>query len=140
MERFYRGCIATLISCALLVGCSTLSKKNRTNELDETLKYYNTALRWGHYDTALGYCRPPEGGARSVDGQYLENIRVTGVVEKSRVLSDDASRVLSKVEYRFYHVDQARENRVLDEQTWVYDEESGQWLLEGSLPDFRIYR
>ena len=140
MKGFRGAVLMGLVGIFLLAGCAGLARKERADELDQALKAYNLALRWGRYEDAARFCAPVDGQAQVIDEDFLGNIRVTAVEEKGKVIAEDGIEATTTIEYQFYHEYEGRVSKVLDHQTWRYDEKTERWRLDGNLPDFHRSR
>ena len=124
--------VVILLLPLLLMACAA---KNRQVRLDNTLRQYEYALRWGLYPEAYALQNEP---AKVPDFDYLREIKVTAYEPIGRpVVSEDGSRIDQTVEIRYYHEDYGRERVLIDKQVWSYDEENDVWLLDGEMPSFK---
>lgn len=112
-------------------GCGPVKDDAKRNALDNTLRSYRQAIRWGQFPAAAGFIGP-DGGAE-ID---LSNIRVTGyeVIQQGVIGPDDSAVQLVQIDYVLE--DRQRLEQLIDRQLWRYDEQSGAWWLESGLPRF----
>ena len=123
--------VVILLLPLLLAACAA---KNRQVRLDDTLRYYENAIRWGRFPEAYALQKEP---AKVPDFDYLKEIKVTAYEPIGRlVVSEDGNRIDQTVEIRYYHEDYGREEVLIDKQVWRYDEERGIWRREGVIPNF----
>jgi hypothetical protein len=115
----------------LLVACAA---KNRQVRLDNTLRHYENAIRWGRFPEAYALQKEP---VKAPDFDYLKEIKVTAYEPIGRpVVSEEGNRIDQTVEIRYYHEDYGREEVLIDKQVWRYDDEREIWLRDGESPNF----
>ncbi len=69
-------CLSLL--AGLLTGCADLAHKDQTKKLDQAVRSYIHALRWGDWGAAASFIRPQDGGiAEPPDLSKLKDLRVT---------------------------------------------------------------
>jgi len=122
--------LATAV-CLLLAGCAHDSALvSRT----ETLRAYQSAVRWSHFDDAAafqnGVTRPPRATDR------LRNIRVTGYDVVSEREDKGRLRLHQTVSIHYHHIGESVEKDIIDEQDWHYDEARRRWVIDTPLPRF----
>ncbi len=118
-----------LIFFVVAIACSTDKKKTK---MDDVLRSYRKSIRWNAFAHAQGVQKKIAG---PIDTE-LGEIKVTSYDVIKQEISDDFTRVDQTVEIKFYHQRQGKELTLIDEQTWLYDEELEVWQLDGNLPDF----
>jgi hypothetical protein len=124
--------VVILLLPLLLMACAA---NNRQVRLDNTLRQYEQAIRWGLYPEAYALQKEP---ARAPDFDYLQEIKVTAYEPVGRpVVSEEEHRIDQTVEIRYYHEDYGREQVLIDKQVWRYDEEREIWLRDGEMPNFK---
>ncbi len=120
---------------ALLTGCPQ-TKEDR--DLSETLKQYETIIRWAQWDAAVNFISPEyqeEKPITRLDMDRLRLFKVTQYILRSSTPVDDGMGMLQIVELHIFNKNQARERTIIDEQYWKYNEERERWLLHSGLPD-----
>ena len=121
----------------LLMGCAGLDMgKENWKKFDETSRAYIMALRWGEYETAYGFKRPPKIDDEVPDSQDLSDVRVTSHRIKQTILSEDKMIVMQIVDFQYYRMRNVTVKTVTDRQKWEYDEEKKRWYLISGLPNF----
>jgi hypothetical protein len=121
----------------LLMGCAGLDMgKENWKKFDETSRAYIMALRWGEYETAYGFKRPPKIDDEVPDSQDLSDVRVTSHRIKQTILSEDKMIVMQIVDFQYYRMRNVTVKTVTDRQKWEYDEEKERWYLISGLPNF----
>lgn len=119
-----------LLFVVAVAACST-DKKHR--QMDGTLRLYEKSIRWGDYDGAQTVQKESRA---LIDSKILREFKVTSYNVIQQEIRDDFTRLNQTVEIRFYHEQQGKEIKLIDEQTWLYDNELETWLLDSGLPDF----
>jgi len=127
--------ISVLVSAVLLAGCATVEKDKRALALQAATNGYQSAIRWGYYETAFGYLHPdlrkdkplPEG---------LKDVRLTGydVVQPPTMQGDDTATQVVNIEY--LHEDRQVVKQISDRQVWKWDDALDSWWLKSGLPTF----
>ena len=125
-----------LLSLAiLLAGCP---KTKEDKDLSETLKQYETIVRWAQWDAAIDFVSmeyQEEHPITRLDLDRLRLFRVTQYVVRSSAPIDEGKGLIQVVEIRMFNKNQARERSIIDEQYWKYNEETERWKLHSGLPD-----
>ncbi|KPJ91408.1 MAG: hypothetical protein AMJ53_11745 [Gammaproteobacteria bacterium SG8_11] len=104
-------------------------------ELDDTLRAYDRAVRWGNYQMIPSF-RNKEKAGEQLDYDRLKSIRVTGYAPKHMRVSDKGMDAEQIVEIRYYDENVAREKVEMDRQQWSYDDDLNRWVLVSDLPKF----
>ena len=125
-----------LLSLAiLLAGCP---KTKEDKDLSETLKQYETIVRWAQWDAAVDFVSmeyQEEHPITRLDLDRLRLFRVTQYLVRSSAPIDEGNGLIQVVEIRMFNKNQARERSIIDEQYWKYNEETERWKLHSGLPD-----
>jgi hypothetical protein len=119
----------------LLLGCPQ-SKEDR--DLSETLKQYETIVRWAQWDAAVNFISDEyqlEHPITRLEMDRLRLFRVTQYILRTTSHVDEGMGVRQTVELHIFNKTQVRERIIIDEQYWKYDEERERWLLHSGLPD-----
>jgi len=127
--------ILLLSLTTLLAGCpQTKEDKN----LSETLKQYETIVRWAQWDAAIDFVSmeyQEENPITRLDLDRLRLFRVTQYAVRSSAPINEGNGLIQVVEIRMFNKNQARERSIIDEQYWKYNEETERWKLHSGLPD-----
>ncbi|MGD8592315.1 MAG: hypothetical protein PVF82_05750 [Gammaproteobacteria bacterium] len=115
-----------------LYGCISNPKMV---ELEDTLRAYDRAVRWGNYQIIPGF-RSKDKADEQLAYDRLKSIRVTGYSQKQFRVSDKGTEADQVVEIRYYDENVGREKIEIDRQKWTYDSESNRWVLVSDLPKF----
>ena len=127
--------ILLLSLTTLLAGCP---QTKEDKDLSETLKQYETIVRWAQWDAAIDFVSMEyqvENPITRLDLDRLRLFRVTQYVVRSSAPIDDGNGLIQVVEIRMFNKNQARERSIIDEQYWKYNEETERWKLHSGLPD-----
>ncbi len=119
----------------LLVGCP---KTKEDRDLTETLKQYETIIRWAQWDAAANFISAEYQEEHPISRLELDRLRlfrVTRYTLRSSTPVDEGMGLRQVVELRIFNKNQVRERTIIDEQYWKYDEEQKRWLLHSGLPD-----
>jgi hypothetical protein len=123
-----------ILLLAVTAGCSSFAERKKASALEMTLSSYRTAMRWGQWDSVIGY-RSPE--APAVPELDLDNIRVTAYEIRQPPVPVKDDTVSQVVEIRYVLTDEQRVRKLYDKQEWRHDPEANQWSLYSPFPDFR---
>ncbi len=118
-----------LLFFVVAAACATDKKQTK---MDNILRSYKESIRWNAFVHAQALQKEITG---PIDAE-LDEIKVTSYEVIKQEIKDDFTRLDQTVEIRFYHQQQAKEIKLIDEQTWLYDEKLETWQLDGGLPDF----
>jgi hypothetical protein len=126
----------TVLAAVLLGGCATYKEDRKLEALEAATIAYAAALRWGYYETAIGYLHPDKRKVVDVP-KDLTNIRVTryDVVQPPIPSSDQTAVQVVQIDY--LHQDVQRMKSLSDRQEWRYDPATRTWWLYSGLPAFR---
>lgn len=119
----------------LITGCP---QTREDKDLSETLKQYETIVRWAQWDAAVNFISmeyQQEHPITRLELDRLRLFRVTQYLVRSSTPIDDGNGLIQIVEIRMFNKNQARERSIIDEQHWKYNEETERWKLHSSLPD-----
>ena len=119
----------------LLSGCATLQAKGQLR--DETLGAYGAALRFGDFQSALGYVDPAVRAAHPLTAQQkaLYNTVNVAEYEAAGLVATGPDTVQQTARISLIVKTSQRVYSVLDHQTWRWDDKAKHWWLESGLPD-----
>lgn len=125
-----------LTAVLMATGCASVERDKKKIALQAATNGYQSAIRWGYYETAFGYLHPdlrknrppPEG---------LKDLRLTGydVVQPPTLQDQDTATQVVNIEY--VYEDRQVVKRIGDRQVWVWDEGLESWWLKSGLPSFQ---
>ncbi|MDX5152420.1 MAG: hypothetical protein R3188_08090 [Acidiferrobacterales bacterium] len=117
---------------ALVAGCNPMDVR-RNSHLEDSLLYYKIQMNRSNFAEAARFRNPKFRW----DVQGLQRFQVTFYEVKSSHSSDNGNRIERQVFLRYLDRNTMRERSTLYTEIWVYNSESGQWLLEGDPPVLR---
>lgn len=128
--------VVTLTVLACTSGCATYREDRKQDALEAATTAYAAALRWGYYETAVGYLHPEKRKVAEVP-KSLGNIRVTGydVVQPPVPVGENERVQVVHIDY--VHEDVQSVRSLTDRQTWRYDAPTKAWWLDSGLPAFK---
>ena len=124
--------LALIVFCLGTMACS---QSTHFMKMEETLNGYGAAIRWGLWEKAADF-QVPQKRSR-LDLGHLKTIHVTGYDPVYRQEHSGSDVILQTVEIQYYLEDTGLVKNLTDHQTWQYDKEKGQWLLQSRLPSFK---
>lgn len=137
MSRCHHALLASIAALTLssTAGCGSIHKDKQAIGLDAATLGYQSALRWGYHETAVGYLHPDLRKDKSVP-PVMKDLKVTSydVVQPPMIQSTDTATQIVNIEY--LHEDRQVVKRLTDRQTWSWDESLGSWWLKSGLPKF----
>ena len=119
----------------LLLGCP---QTREDKDLSETLKQYETIIRWAQWDAAVNFVSleyQEEHPITRLEMDRLRLFRVTQYILRSSTPVDGGMGLTQIVELHIFNKNQAIERTIIDNQYWKYDEARKRWLLHSGLPD-----
>jgi hypothetical protein len=116
-------------------GCAVVEKDRRAVALQAATHGYQSALRWGYYETALGFLHPNQRETGELPEAFAE-LRVTGydVTQPPIVQADDSAHQVVVIDYLFEDAQVVKQ--LTDRQVWRWDEVTNTWWLHSGLPRF----
>lgn len=128
--------VAMTCTATLLTGCASVEKDKRTLALEAATSGYQSAIRWGYYETAFGYVHPDLRKDKPMP-ESLTDLRLTGydVVQPPLVQEDDTATQIVNIDYLYE--DRQVVKRLTDRQTWAWDPKLESWWLKSGLPPFK---
>lgn len=127
-----------LMLLALAAFVAACASRERSTQLDETLRHYSELVRWGEWAAAADYYDPEmraEEPISALEMERLAQFRVSGYRDRALEITPDGRRARQSVEIRLYNVHNMAERVIVDHQTWRWDEEAERWWLTSGLPD-----
>ena len=125
-----------LLVAGLLGGCADLESKDQTKKLDQAVRSYIRAVRWGDLGAAASYIRPREGTVEPPDLSKLEGLRVTNYDYAIDSRAEGELEALMTVSFDYYFVDRLSVKKVYQQAIWWWDPGVENWFMDGALPDF----
>ncbi len=125
-----------LLIAGSLTGCADLQSKDQTKKLDQAVRSYIRAVRWGDLGAAASYIRPQEGTVEPPDLSKLAGLRVTNYDYAIDSRAEGALEALMTVSFDYYFVDTLSVKKVYQQAIWWWDPSVENWFMDGKLPDF----
>ena len=123
--------ILTLV-LAMITACNPLEVR-RNSHLEDSLLYYKIQMERSNFADAARF-RKPES---KWDVSGLGRFQITYYEVKASHGSDNGNKIERQVFLRYLDRNTMRERSTQYNETWVYNSDRGQWLLEGDPPVFR---
>ena len=120
----------------IFTGCADLQHKDQTKKLDQAVRSYIRAIRWGDLGAAASYIRPREGEVEPPDLSELEGLRVTHYDYAIDSKYEGDPEALMTVAFDYYFEDTLSVKKVYQQAVWWWDAEVENWFMDGNLPEF----
>lgn len=136
MRRLLRS-VPPIIALALLAGCANQEIRSKQTILNETLRAYAAAIRWGEYEQAVGFIDPKiqaEHPVSSLELERLKQVRVSNY-DESQPVAVSADEVRQVVRLDLLNVNTQVARSIVDRRVWKYDKAGKHWWLVSGLPD-----
>ena len=121
----------------LFTGCADLRHKDQTKKLDQAVRSYIHAVRWGDMGAAASFIRPREGVADPPDLSKLEGLRVTHYDYAIDSKTQGDPEALMTAAFDYYFDDTLSVKKVYQQVVWWWDPEAEDWFMDGELPEFK---
>jgi len=119
---------------ALLLSACT-SGEIHAVKLEDTMRSYATAIRWGEFEKAMQFQDPAK--RHRLDLAWLKNIHVVSYDTVFKKEDMGGNIFEQTVEIRYYIEQVGVEQSLTERELWRYDEEKDKLWLETELPTFR---
>ena len=129
--------LAVIIPVLLISGCGTLAQQRKMEQLNQTTRAYEQAIRWSEFDYAMIFLQPSEREANPPDESFYKRIKVTDYKIKKTAFTDDETQAIQIVEISYYKTDNMIVKSFSDHQLWQWDTTDKRWYLKSGLPDFK---
>lgn len=130
-----RRSVALLLSGLLFGGCAITEKETRDLSLVAATSAYQSALRWGYFETAFGYIDPELRRGKGLPAGYGD-LRLTSYEIVQPLLPAGKGEATQIVAYDYFHEDRQVVKQLIDRQVWRYDPKFKTWWLVSGLPKF----
>ncbi len=126
---------ALLITSLAGAGCAVVEKDRRAVALQAATYGYQSALRWGYYETALGFLHPDQRKTEALP-EVFDELRVTGydVTQPPVIQADESANQVVVIDYLFEDAQVVKQ--LTDRQVWRWDAVTNTWWLQSGLPRF----
>jgi hypothetical protein len=137
MFAMHTRILAMIIIVLLVSGCGSLIQYRKMEQLDETTKAYEQAIRWSEFDYAIIFLDPSEREANPPDESFYKRIRVTAYKIKKTAFSEDELQAIQIAEISYYKIDNVIVKSISDHQVWEWDTKEDRWYLKSGFPAFK---
>jgi len=138
-KNFQRFALLLITVAIALTACGgSQTKRQIEKSLGDTLKQYETIVRWSQWDAAVDFIAPEYIEENPISGLDMDRLRlfhVTTYTIRSAGRYDEGMTARQVVEIKMYNKRQGVERSYTDNQEWRYDEETKRWRLHSGLPD-----
>lgn len=133
--KTWSGALCAALMVLLTAGCGAVKKDKLAVGLQSATNGYQSALRWGYYETAYGFVHPDVREDKPLPTE-LEGLRVTGydVAQPPIIQNQDTATQVVVIDYLYE--DRQVVKRLTDRQLWRWDDALKAWKLHSGLPDF----
>jgi hypothetical protein len=116
-------------------SCAMVERDQRAVALQIATNGYQSAVRWGYQETAVGFLEP-ELRQGPTAARLFENIRVTGydVLQPPVIQADETATQIVRIDY--LKEDTQVVKSLTDRQLWRWNDGRGSWYLASGLPPF----
>jgi len=138
-SRLTRAVVAILSSAVLLSGCKiadAYQDQRRSQALENTVKVYIKAVRWGDYAGAAGLVRNRDGSVPEIDLASLADVRVVKSDHTLAATAPQDTEATMFATYEYYRDESTVVRRVSQQGTWWYVAPEDRWYFDGGLPEF----
>jgi len=129
--------IVLLLTTILLQACAAIDDSKKSISLDQSLYFYESAMRWADFESANSLRRYDGDPATATDPAKLKRIKVTGYEVLNTVPADDDTEVNITVKISYYDEDNLKVRSLTDNQVWQYDDKQNAWYVSTALPLFK---
>jgi hypothetical protein len=121
---------------ALLGGCADLQSKDQTKKLDQAVRAYIHAVRWGDLGAAASFIRAREGTLPAPNLSDLKGLRVTHYDYAIDAKHEGDTEALMTAAFDYYFEDTLSVKKAYQQAVWWWDPKVENWFMDGELPDF----
>ncbi len=134
--RFTATLLVAAALASLVTACQKYHDQKRVNLLDETVRFYTSAIRWGDFEAAASAIRPREGDPLPVAYAYLKGVRVMSSDYRINATSEDAVEAEMVAVFTYQLEDSASVMTANQRALWWYDNDTQRWYLDGTKMPF----
>ena len=123
------------LAVALLSACGMA--RTKADQLDDNLRAYAGAIRWGAMSEAMAYMDPKvltEQPISKFDLDRFAQFRVVGYRVQNAPVIDQNNTARQQVIIELVNKHTQNPRMVLDNQVWQFDAELKRWVLQSGLP------
>jgi hypothetical protein len=135
MSSQWKSWVPLLVVLAALPGCVPNKLKTSESKLQDTLRRYESTVRWGQLQRIYGFLKP-ELSANMTLPAGLDNVRVTHYDTIAGPAPIAETRWVHSVAIEYVMQDSQVVKTLTDEQVWEQDTETGNWYRANLIPNF----
>ena len=120
----------------LLQSCNSFKVRETVDSLENTVTYYNVALRWGMYKEAYSYHYSPDGKQPPAKLDGLEEISVTGIEVTEKTINKEHNKAYVETTITYFLKTQGTIKKLKLKQNWWFNKENKQWFVDYPFPEF----
>lgn len=136
IARLLPSLVCAALLAGIFTGCADLQHKEQTKKLDEVIRAYLHAVRWGDLGAAASFIRPREGLTEPPDLSKLKGLHVTHFDYAIDSEAQGHPEALMTAKFDYYFEDTLTVKNVYQQVTWWWDPEVENWFMDGELPEF----
>lgn len=125
-----------LLLAGVFAGCADLQHQDQTKKLDQAVRSYIHAVRWGDLGAAASFIRPREGKQEPPDLSSLKGLRVTHYDYAIDSAARGEPEALMTAKFDYYFEDTLSVKSVYQQVVWWWDPDLQNWFMDGELPAF----
>ncbi len=135
----FLGVLAALSIVVPSTGCQVqeaYKEAKRHQALEDTVRVYIKAVRWGEYEMAAGLIRARDGSLPEIDLASLADVRVVKSDHTLAATSPKDTEAEMFATFQYYRDESTVVRATRQQGTWWYESDTDRWYLDGSLPQF----
>ena len=137
MPKSLPGALLMSVLLALVLsGCEQYGEKKRANALNDSVKYYTAAIRWGNFESAASAIRPRNGNPVPISVDHLKGVRVLSNDYQILASSPEASEAQMYATFTWQPADSASVQTTNQQATWWFDDQTQRWYLDATAMPF----
>lgn len=128
--------VVIAIALAGANSCARVEQKSREAKLNQVVRLYADSIRWGNFDTAASLIRRRDGGSAAA-AMIPADIRVTAYASGILAMNEERNEATVATSFDYYSPTTNKIRTISQTDLWWFDPATGQWFMDGSLPEFR---
>jgi len=114
-----------------------MSNRKMVDNLEASIKTYDSALRWGNMILAASYHVSRQEVQQQVNIEHAEKFRVTGVDVLEKNVDVEAGTAIIKIQISYYDEQYGTIQNIRQDQIWWLHRENKRWFIESPFPEFK---
>lgn len=138
LNRLFVKATLGLATAAVLVLSACGMARTKSDQLDDNLRAYAGAIRWGAISEAVAFIDPKTLEQKPIsrfDLDRFAQFRVVGYRVQNAPVIDQNNTARQQVIIEFVNKHTQNPRAVLDNQVWQFDAELKRWVLLSGLPN-----